>query len=307
VTIYRLITRGTIEEKVYHRQIFKKFLSNKVLQDPASKRFFSAADLRDLFSFESSEDASKDKVSETGKMFDEISDSTVTIDNIKRTDEKSEKEVENEEKEQKLLKLLLGNDDVSSAFSHDKLVNHSEQEKSIIVRQAEELANRALEKLKRSRELFQNSTSIPTWTGRNGFTGLTLSTGSAGRFGSVSKIPLSTSSISESSSQFVLSHTSDDKAEHTMLRSESLISTAGARSKLVDESLTPDEQSHTQLLEDLRGFLNGFAAGVPSNILARDFGSKLQSKRDQLTFKKMLRQIAELTPDGTWKLKDAFK
>ena len=29
VTIYRLITSGTIEEKVYHRQIYKQFLTNK--------------------------------------------------------------------------------------------------------------------------------------------------------------------------------------------------------------------------------------------------------------------------------------
>ncbi len=30
VTIYRLITSGTIEEKVYHRQVYKSFLTNKV-------------------------------------------------------------------------------------------------------------------------------------------------------------------------------------------------------------------------------------------------------------------------------------
>ena len=30
VTIYRLITSGNIEEKVYHRQIYKHFLTNKV-------------------------------------------------------------------------------------------------------------------------------------------------------------------------------------------------------------------------------------------------------------------------------------
>lgn len=30
MTIYRLITSGTIEEKVYHRQIYKNFLTNKV-------------------------------------------------------------------------------------------------------------------------------------------------------------------------------------------------------------------------------------------------------------------------------------
>lgn len=31
VTVYRLITGGTIEEKVYHRQVYKQFLTNKVL------------------------------------------------------------------------------------------------------------------------------------------------------------------------------------------------------------------------------------------------------------------------------------
>jgi DNA excision repair protein ERCC-6 len=30
VTVYRLITAGTIEEKVYHRQVYKSFLTNKV-------------------------------------------------------------------------------------------------------------------------------------------------------------------------------------------------------------------------------------------------------------------------------------
>lgn len=32
VTVYRLITSGTIEEKVYQRQIYKQFLTNKVQQ-----------------------------------------------------------------------------------------------------------------------------------------------------------------------------------------------------------------------------------------------------------------------------------
>jgi len=49
VTVYRLITRGCIEEKVYHRQIWKRFLTDKVLRDPKQKRFFSAHDIKDLF------------------------------------------------------------------------------------------------------------------------------------------------------------------------------------------------------------------------------------------------------------------
>lgn len=42
VTVYRLICRGTIEEKIYHRQIFKLFLTNKVLSYPrAPSRCFA--------------------------------------------------------------------------------------------------------------------------------------------------------------------------------------------------------------------------------------------------------------------------
>ncbi|GAB1600830.1 SWI/SNF-related matrix-associated actin-dependent regulator of chromatin subfamily A member 5-like isoform X1 [Argonauta hians] len=49
VTIYRLLTSGTIEEKIYHRQIFKQFLSNRVLKDPKQRRFFKANELHELF------------------------------------------------------------------------------------------------------------------------------------------------------------------------------------------------------------------------------------------------------------------
>lgn len=49
VTIYRLITAGTIEEKIYHRQIFKLLLSNKVLEDPRQRKIFKTTDLAELF------------------------------------------------------------------------------------------------------------------------------------------------------------------------------------------------------------------------------------------------------------------
>ena len=51
VTIYRLLTSGTIEEKIYHRQIFKQLLINRVLKDPTQKRFFKSNDLFELFTF----------------------------------------------------------------------------------------------------------------------------------------------------------------------------------------------------------------------------------------------------------------
>ena len=49
VTVFRLISKGTIEEKMYQRQIFKLLLTNRILDNPRQKRFFSRSDIRDLF------------------------------------------------------------------------------------------------------------------------------------------------------------------------------------------------------------------------------------------------------------------
>lgn len=68
VTIYRLMTAGTIEEKIYHRQIFKQFLTNKVLKDPKQRQTFHLNDLHDLFSL-----ASDDAPTETSQLFKDAS------------------------------------------------------------------------------------------------------------------------------------------------------------------------------------------------------------------------------------------
>ncbi|ETS83989.1 hypothetical protein PFICI_05865 [Pestalotiopsis fici W106-1] len=65
VVIYRLMSAGTIEEKIYHRQIFKQFLSNKVLRDPKQRAAFELNDLYDLFTLG---DATDDQT-QTGRLF----------------------------------------------------------------------------------------------------------------------------------------------------------------------------------------------------------------------------------------------
>uniref|UniRef100_A0A3Q0KMF4 Excision repair helicase ercc-6-related n=1 Tax=Schistosoma mansoni TaxID=6183 RepID=A0A3Q0KMF4_SCHMA len=56
VVIYRLLTSGTIEEKIYHRQIFKQFLTNRILKNPRQQRFFKTNDLQELLTFEDESD-----------------------------------------------------------------------------------------------------------------------------------------------------------------------------------------------------------------------------------------------------------
>jgi DNA excision repair protein ERCC-6 len=65
VTIYRLMTAGTIEEKIYHRQIFKQFLADKILKDPKQRNTFHMKDLYDLFTLGSNDNGT----TETGEMF----------------------------------------------------------------------------------------------------------------------------------------------------------------------------------------------------------------------------------------------
>ena len=71
MTVYRLITRGTIEEKVYHRQIYKHFLTNKVLKNPQQRRFFKARDMKDLFTLQDDEGNGS---TETSNIFSQLSE-----------------------------------------------------------------------------------------------------------------------------------------------------------------------------------------------------------------------------------------
>jgi DNA excision repair protein ERCC-6 len=66
VEIYRLMSAGTIEEKIYHRQIFKQFLTNKVLKDPKQRQTFQMSDLHDLFTLGND---TADGETETGNLF----------------------------------------------------------------------------------------------------------------------------------------------------------------------------------------------------------------------------------------------
>jgi hypothetical protein len=49
VHVYRMITGGTVEEHILHRQMAKSFVTEKVLADPTLQRFFSVLSLVDAF------------------------------------------------------------------------------------------------------------------------------------------------------------------------------------------------------------------------------------------------------------------
>ncbi|KAI0145791.1 SNF2 family N-terminal domain-containing protein [Hypoxylon sp. NC0597] len=211
VTIYRLMTAGTIEEKMYHRQIFKQFLSNKVLKDPKQLTTFQLQDLHDLFNLRSS----ADQVTETGKLFKgsevKLSDDSAKSD-FQSSDQKATKAVEGSKaqsraandggdadiravegvagledyapepdtkagtkEEDRIMEGLFSRSGIHSALEHDKIVNGKKQLQAnpkLLQQDAERTAAEAAASLRRAGE---QARSVPigtvTWTGQVGHAG----------------------------------------------------------------------------------------------------------------------------------------
>ncbi|KAG6454750.1 DNA excision repair protein ERCC-6-like [Manduca sexta] len=83
VTVYRLLSAGTIEEKIYQRQIFKHFLSNKILLDPNQKNVLSTSTLQGLFSLE---EPNFEGDTETASLFKHTK---INVSNSKNTKDKT--------------------------------------------------------------------------------------------------------------------------------------------------------------------------------------------------------------------------
>ncbi|PZC86246.1 hypothetical protein B5X24_HaOG211407 [Helicoverpa armigera] len=85
VTVYRLLSAGTIEEKIYQRQIFKHFLSNKILIDPNQKNVLTTSTLQGLFTLE---ELNCDGDTETASLFKHTK---INVDNNTKNKKSSDK------------------------------------------------------------------------------------------------------------------------------------------------------------------------------------------------------------------------
>ncbi|KAF0901180.1 hypothetical protein E2562_038190 [Oryza meyeriana var. granulata] len=193
VTVYRLITRGTIEEKVYHRQIYKHFLTNKVLKDPQQRRFFKARDMKDLFTLQ---DDDSNCSTETSNIFSQLSeDVNIGVPSDKQQDHlcalsatpttsgtepsssmhrqgKEDHSSDQADEECNILKSLFDAQGIHSAINHDAIMNANDDQKLRLEAEATQVAQRAAEALRQSRMLRSHeSFSVPTWTGRAGAAG----------------------------------------------------------------------------------------------------------------------------------------
>ncbi|XP_057964348.1 protein CHROMATIN REMODELING 8 isoform X2 [Malania oleifera] len=202
VTVYRLITRGTIEEKVYHRQIYKHYLTNKILKNPQQRRFFKARDMKDLFTLN---DDGEGGSTETSNIFSQLSEDVTVVgmqkdnqdkqksrkvaarhaddavvdkinSNAKACRRKGKEKADQTEgevdDETNILKNLFDAHGIHSAMNHDVIMNAHDGERMRLEEQASQVAQRAAEALRQSRLLrSRDSISVPTWTGKCGAAG----------------------------------------------------------------------------------------------------------------------------------------
>ena len=137
VSVYRLITIGTIEEKIYKKQIYKQFLSNKILLDPKQKRVFTPETARDLFNLDIQEDQ------ELKEAVDEAQ-----AENIDE-DPGDNAPITGDEKE--MISTLMENGDIQSMFNHDEMFKKKETpEIKFQKEKAKNIANKSLDRLKKS-------------------------------------------------------------------------------------------------------------------------------------------------------------
>lgn len=201
VMIYRLMTAGTIEEKIYHRQLFKQFLTKKILHDPKQRQTFHLKDLHDLFTLGGADEAE----TETGGLFkgtdvkfnddiasrpslplDEpgISESAVasrqdgldnpssirsltgvaSVERFHSAQERSNASQDVTNSESRIMQSIFARSGVHSALEHDQIVNGKSSltaDPKIIEREAKKVAAEAAKELKKAGEVAK---TIPVGT-----------------------------------------------------------------------------------------------------------------------------------------------
>ncbi|WPT17739.1 DNA excision repair protein CSB [Picochlorum sp. SENEW3] len=309
VTVYRLIVSGTIEEKVYHRQVYKQFITDKVLKDPRQKRFFKAKDLSDLFTLgdeyaEGTETAAifsslgptaavnnkddLDRLESTAKGEPSTVSEMESMGIANKAEdivETNEHNAEEERGDAFILKELFDNSGIHSALDHDKIEGAHNPQNNIAQKEAKKIAEKAAKALQDSRRSLRSTpVTCPTWTGKSG------SAGAPGQMFSGS-----------------------GSGNHQNNRSSSILAKIRSRNKEAASLAVqnPDVSAGKQLAESIAAFLQSQGGSASSSSVASHFQRNAhQGPISPDLFKSLLRQVATLvrTQDGrVWKLRSEFR
>ena len=316
VEIYRLMTAGTIEEKIYHRQVFKQILTNKVLRDPKQRQTFQLKELHDLFTL-------GDEVTstETGSLFkgteirfadkgkakalglsiptppkDTEQEQRTNLSSItglsrdEHFEDGSDKPAggQNGEGEDRVLSAIFSKSGVHSAHEHDAIVNSSTGKRKVtadpemIQREARRVAAQAAKELQRAGEIARTiEPGVPTWTGQFGSSGRPEERSSASVRGSTRGGRGGGRGGPSSSS--VLSHLASRQA--------------GGPATTNSRTSTPDHQPRgREFIAMIRDFIKAQGGSCVSKMLVDHFAIYCGTPQRTQEFKAMLGEIADLDP-----------
>jgi len=339
VEIYRLMTAGTIEEKIYHRQIFKQFLTNKILRDPKQRQTFQLKDLHDLFTLGGTEDGQ----TETGAIFkgtevqlsgsNDPSDGRTgcpaspsgepgkqqnaaemsTITGISRQedfrgnpDEEKQASPSGEEggqphKEDRMLSSIFARTGVHSALEHDDIIHGG---KKAVKADPEIIAREAKRVAAQAARDLQRSAAVAR-TIPAGVPTWTGQYGSAGR--PEERLPASRGRGGMRggrgggpSSASVLANLQSRQGGSA---SSSRASTPGGRGR--------DQPKGRDFLAMIRDFLKAHGGSAPTQMLVDHFNRYCGTEQRTAEFREMLKVIARLDKGsrgrGSWVLKEEYR
>ncbi|KAF4741884.1 hypothetical protein FOZ62_005148 [Perkinsus olseni] len=176
VLIYRLIAMGTVEESMYKKQIFKHYLSQKILSDPRQRRAEYWSGLEELFRVPPEPPGwaprdrgwIRDKYALTREQSHSLKSSPSPTPSPSEEGGSSEETVPNEGNEpsleaQQLIGCIWDQDQIEEPHLDRSQVNEA---------QATRIADQALAAIRRSQDEVSNYPShVPTWTGKTGQAG----------------------------------------------------------------------------------------------------------------------------------------
>lgn len=329
VAIYRLMTAGSIEEKIYHRQIFKQFLTNKILKDPKQRRFFKMNDLHDLFTLDEASDAG----TETGGLFsgaekpvNGASSSSVSNDDDTgqlrsmsgvaaleqyrgndgggtESTNSSNNHNNSEKDDDRILEGIFANAGVHSTLEHDAVMEASRPDTILVEREASRIAAQAVHALRESRKATrQAQIGTPTWTGRFG---------SAGRNNPGTSRQLSRSqsnSPGPSHLTAIKSKMSSKSILENIRRTRDLEEKAKA-TVVINSLEDPSDQAREVIISRMRDALAHSSDFMAKSVdIVKACNLRVSGPQEVANIRHMLREIANW--DGTqsmWILKDEFK
>lgn len=304
VKIYRLMTEGTIEEKIYHRQIFKQFMTNKVLKDPKQRSSYDLSDLYDLFTYTGGRDAAAQRsevfkgaeVDITNSNGNAIKAETPDHEQqeLKQMDLVAAMEEFKEDKaahdERRMLDGIFARS-VNSAYDHEQIVNGPQKAKAdiaVLRHEANQVAKQAAAHLRQAgREARNVPIGTVTWTGE---------VGQGGRPGANRR-------RAGPSSAGILSNLADRQG----------LDNGGGSSR--SRSGTPGADKNLKAKDFMlliKQFINRHGGKVPSKMLVDHFNQYCPGKKQSDEFKTALDTIAMLSKTGgagrgMWSLKPGIK